>query len=373
MTIVSPGAAVGTFDTDMMTIALRMAERGLGTTAPNPSVGAVIANQQTGEVIARGWTQPGGRPHAEAEALARAGARANGATLYVTLEPCSHHGKTPPCVNAIIASGISRVVTGVRDPDPRVAGQGISKLNAAGIDVTEGVLEAGARWLTLGHINRLTKSRPFVQLKIAVSANGIIPHAQNGKPLWVTGDEARARVHLMRAEADAILTGTGTVLADDPLLTCRLPGMAHRSPVRIVLDTDLQMPLTSKLVLSARTVPLWIVCGRDASMDKQAALKAAGVLIVVLAEHSIANLLEVLAGEGVTRLMVEAGPRVAHAFAGDTSLIDEIVLMRGPADVPSSAGTPLSDVLSKPLFEALAHSKALRLGSSTVQLLRVAT
>ncbi len=219
----------------MMRLALHVARRGLGNTAPNPAVGAVIAEPSRGEIIARGWTQPGGRPHAETEAIRRAGARARGATLYVTLEPCAHFGKTPPCANAIIEAGLARVVVGTGDPDPRTKGQGIARLQDAGIEVREGVLEAACRRMTLGHILRVTKQRPFVQLKMAFAADGAVPRGAKGKPLFVTGAEARAQGHLLRAEADAILVGAGTVIDDDPELTCRLPGLEGQSPVRVVL------------------------------------------------------------------------------------------------------------------------------------------
>ncbi|MEZ5856378.1 MAG: bifunctional diaminohydroxyphosphoribosylaminopyrimidine deaminase/5-amino-6-(5-phosphoribosylamino)uracil reductase RibD [Hyphomicrobiaceae bacterium] len=234
------------FDSAMMAIAVRMARRGLGTTAPNPSVGAVIADEMTGEVIARGWTQAGGRPHAEKEALRRAGDRARGKTMYVTLEPCAHTGRTPTCADALVTAGIKRLVCAIPDPNPVVSGRGFAQLRAAGIEVDVGYLAEDARWVTLGHIKRQTEERPFVQLKMALDARGRVA-AGDGAPVWVTGPEARAYAHLLRARADAILVGSGTVLADDPELTCRLPGLAHRSPDRIVLDTRLRTPPTAKV------------------------------------------------------------------------------------------------------------------------------
>ena len=202
------------FDHHMMGIALTLARRGFGTTAPNPSVGAVIADEATGEVIARGLTRPGGRPHAETQALERAGERARGATLYVTLEPCAHHGKTPPCADAVIAAGIRRVVIGAGDPDPRVAGEGSARMRAAGILVETGLLADEADWVTRGHILRVTEQRPFVQLKMALSAEGHVPRGKGGAPKFVTGAEARAAGHLLRAEADAILVGSGTFISE---------------------------------------------------------------------------------------------------------------------------------------------------------------
>ncbi len=220
----------------------------MGNTAPNPSVGAVIADEATGEVISRGWTQPGGRPHAEADAIRWARGRARGATMYVTLEPCAHHGQTPPCADAIVAAGLSRVVVGTADPDPRTAGKGIALLRAAGIAVTEGVLGVEAKWITLGHILRVTQGRPFVQIKMALDARGEIARGSRGRPSWVTGSEARARGHMLRARTDAIIVGVQTVLDDDPELTCRLPGLTYRSPDRVILDFNLRTPSTAKVL-----------------------------------------------------------------------------------------------------------------------------
>src|SRR5499427_2412737 len=220
-------AMTPTDDARFMTLALALGQRGLGRTWPNPAVGAVIVrNDGAGPVIVgRGWTQPGGRPHAETEALQRAGEAARGATIYVTLEPCSHHGKSPPCADAIVAAGVARVVSAIEDPNPEVAGQGHARLRAAGIAVDVGVCADEARYAHAGHIRRITAGRPHVTLKLAVSADGKIGTAGN-KPVALTGERARTKVHLQRAHSDAILIGIGTVLSDDPELTCRLPGMA---------------------------------------------------------------------------------------------------------------------------------------------------
>ena len=223
-------------DLRFMQLALSLGRRGLGRTWPNPAVGAVVVKD--GIIVGRGWTQPGGRPHAEPEALRRAGVAARGATLYVTLEPCSHFGKSPPCVDAVIASGIARVVSAIEDPNPEVAGQGHARLRAAGIQVEVGLCSAEAARDHAGHFRRIRDHRPHVMLKLAVSADDRIA-ADGRKPVAITGEAARARVHLLRAQSDAILVGIGTVLADDPLLTCRLPGMEKRSPVRVVLDLSL--------------------------------------------------------------------------------------------------------------------------------------
>ena len=335
-----------TFDREMMVNAVAMARRGLGQTAPNPSVGAIIADETAGEIIARGWTQPGGRPHAETDALRRAETRSRGATLYVTLEPCSHHGQTGPCADAIIASGLKRVVVAIEDPDPRVSGRGIAKLRAAGIDVATGVLADEARWVTLGHILRVTEQRPFIQLKLALNAAGHIVRGANGKPAWVTGPDARAHGHLLRAEADAILVGVDTVIADDPELTCRLPGLQSRSPQRIIADTLLRTPLDSKLVRSAtRGADLLIATALSSEAARASALLQAGVTLMGgLATEPAGQRIDLqalaaqLAGRGMTRLLVEGGPAMWRSFA-DQGLADEVILFMANA-APSSSPSP---------------------------------
>ncbi len=300
-------------DQHYMEVALTMARRGLGTTAPNPSVGAVIVDDR-GVILGRGWTQPGGRPHAEAEALVRAGDKARGATLYVTLEPCSHTGKSPPCADAVIKAGIARVVVGLFDPDERVAGRGIKRLQAAGIEVVENVLAAKAHWLTLGHILKVTKNRPFVQLKLATGRDGLIAPG-DGEPVWVTGPQARALGHLVRARADAIIVGIGTVLADDPSLDCRLAGLEAQSPQIIVLDHQKRLPERSKVANSGRK--LEIAPGNDLGNDQRS---------------DLAELLAGAADHGLTRLLVEGGPHVWRSFLL-SGLVDEIVHFQGPDKV----------------------------------------
>ena len=280
-----------------MAMAIGLARRGLGSTAPNPSVGAVIIDEHD-VILGRGWTQPGGRPHAEVVALERAGAKAAGATLYVTLEPCSHFGASPPCADAVIKAGIRRMVCGVQDPNELVAGQGFAKLREAGIEVVENVLANEAHWLTLGHILKVSKKRPFVQLKLATGRDGLIAPGE-GEPVWVTGKQARAIGHLLRARADAILVGIGTVLADDPSLDCRLPGMEGRGPQIIVLDRNNRLPEKARVVKSGRML-------------------APGPV------SDIADLLAGLADEGVTRLLVEGGPSVWRSFL-DSGLVDEVI------------------------------------------------
>jgi diaminohydroxyphosphoribosylaminopyrimidine deaminase/5-amino-6-(5-phosphoribosylamino)uracil reductase len=342
-----------TDDRRFMELALTLGRRGLGRTWPNPAVGAVIVN--AGAIVGRGWTQAGGRPHGEVEALRRAGTAARGATLYVTLEPCSHHGKTPPCADAIIAAGVSRVVAALEDPNPNVAGEGHARLRAAGIAVEVGVGAAEARHDHAGHIARMTQGRPNVMLKLAISADGKAG-AAGRKPLEITGRAARDRVHLLRAQSDAIAVGIGTVLADDPLLTCRLPGMAAYSPVRVVFDAKLRIPLASRLVHTAREVPLWIMTAPEASPSAAAALVAQGVTVLPVASSNgrivLGAALKLLAERGITRLMVEGGPTLAAAFVS-ADLVDEAVLFQSPKNVGADGidaleGLPLNALTQSP-------------------------
>ena len=312
-------------DCRFMTLALSLGRRGLGRTWPNPAVGAVIVKD--GEIVGRGWTQPGGRPHAEIEALRRAGEMARGATLYVTLEPCSHHGKSPPCADAVIASGIARVVSAMEDPNPEVAGRGHARLRNAGITVDVGIEAAAAKRDHAGHICRMRDHRPHVVLKLAISADGKAAGA-GGKRVAITGEAVRNQVHIMRARSDAIMIGVGTALTDDPVLTCRLPGMANMSPVRVVLDSKLRLPLNSRLVQTARETPLWIVA--NAPPSSEAALRAHGAEVIQMEDKDgLAVALEHLGSRGITRLMVEGGPTLAmNLIASD--LVDEAVLFHSP-------------------------------------------
>jgi diaminohydroxyphosphoribosylaminopyrimidine deaminase/5-amino-6-(5-phosphoribosylamino)uracil reductase len=330
-----------------MALALALGRRGLGNTWPNPSVGAVLVRPDDGQpvIVGRGWTQPGGRPHAEIEALRRAGAAARGATLYVTLEPCSHHGKTPPCADAIVAAGIARVVSALEDPNPEVAGQGHGRLRAAGIAIEVGLGTEQARRDHAGHLRRMRDGRPHVTLKLAVSADHKAGLAGR-RPAAITGEAARARVHRLRAMNDAILVGIGTVLADDPQLTCRLPGMEARSPVRVVLDARLRLPPGSALATSARATPVWVVAALDAPAEAERALRELGVDVLrapaQVGRLDLAAVLRMLAGRGITRLMVEGGPTVAAAFVA-ADLVDAAALFRscktiGPDGVDALEG-----------------------------------
>lgn len=319
-------ASAAADDLRFMELALSLGRRGFGRTWPNPAVGALIVKD--GVIVGRGWTQPGGRPHAEVEALRRAGPAARGATLYVTLEPCSHFGKSPPCADAVIAAGIARVVSAIEDPNPEVAGQGHTRLRAAGIAVDVGIGADEARHDHAGHISRVTRGRPYVMLKLAISADGKVG-AAGRRPVAITGDAVRDRVHLLRAQNDAIMIGIGTALADDPMLTCRLPGMAKDSPVRIVADNMLRLPLNSRLVKSAYETPVWAIAGMSAPQDAEFQLLPLGVEVLRSPDSTgsldLKDALGFLSAKGVTRLMVEGGPTLAAALI-KADLIDEAVL-----------------------------------------------
>lgn len=329
-----------------MRIALAMARRGLGRVSPNPAVGAVVVGgvDALPEVIARGWTMPGGRPHAETVALDKAGERSRGATLYVTLEPCSHQGQTPPCTDAIIEAEVSRVVCGITDPDPRVAGEGLERLRAAGIAVATGVLAEEAARVTRGHVLRVTERRPHVTMKLAVGADGLVAPG-DGAPVWVTGPQARAQGHLLRARNDAILVGRGTVAADDPDLTCRLPGLADRSPVRVVLDTQGRLPATAGMLQNTNKAAVWIMHDRVASGAGLAEVSGVSLIGVPSGDDGrldIADMLVALAERGITRLLVEGGPMVAGSFLR-ADVVDEIVLFRGAEAVGETGLMPFAD------------------------------
>jgi len=311
-----------------MAAALGLARRGLGRTWPNPSVGCVIVARE-GRVVGRGHTQPGGRPHAETEALKEAGAAAKGSTAYVSLEPCAHHGKTPPCAEALVAAGIARCVVAATDPDPRVAGGGIAILEQAGIEVVRDVLREEAVELNAGFFQRVTQGRPLVTLKLATSLDGKIA-TLGGESKWVTGPEARAFGHQLRATHDAILVGSGTVLADDPELTCRLPGLEGQSPIRVVLDTRLRLPLSAKLAKSGT----WLVTSDDHSESVLAPYQKAGleVLTAKVGEGGsldVPAVLEALGDRGLTRLLVEGGAGVATGLIA-ADLVDRLAWFQAP-------------------------------------------
>jgi len=344
-----------TSDDDMhfMRLALDLGRRGLGNTWPNPAVGAILVND--GAIVGRGFTQPGGRPHAETEAIRQAGDAARGATLYATLEPCSHHGKTPPCADAIVAAGITRVVSALEDPNPHVAGQGLARLRDAGILVDTGVLEGEARRAHAGHLRRVKDGRPHVTLKLAVSADGKTGLAGR-RPLQISGEAARARVHMMRAMNDAVLIGIGTALADDPMLTCRLPGMQKRSPVRVVLDSKLRLPPQSCLAATARETALWVIAAPDAFAANEKVLQEAGAEVLRSGKGEggldLKKALVLLGGKGITRILVEPGPILAASFL-KADLIDEAVVIRSPAALGADAIDAIEGMTIRALTDSL--------------------
>ncbi|WP_245412372.1 bifunctional diaminohydroxyphosphoribosylaminopyrimidine deaminase/5-amino-6-(5-phosphoribosylamino)uracil reductase RibD [Notoacmeibacter ruber] len=314
-----------------MAAAIRLSRRNLGRTGTNPAVGTLIVSPK-GRIVGTGVTAHGGRPHAETVALAEAGEAARGATAYVTLEPCAHHGRTPPCAQALIDAGIARVVCAASDPDGRVAGKGFAMLEAAGIAVTTGVLAGEAAGVMAGYLSRTFRRRCHVTLKMAVSADGMIGRPGEGQ-FPITGSIARGHVHALRAQTDAIGVGIGTALADDPQLTCRLPGLEQRFPARIVFDGAGRLPLGAKLVKTAPAVPLLVATVLEEAGARAAALRANGAVIIG-AERAggrlaLPELLEDLAARGLGSLMVEGGAEVAQSLLAD-GLVDRIWLYTGP-------------------------------------------
>jgi diaminohydroxyphosphoribosylaminopyrimidine deaminase/5-amino-6-(5-phosphoribosylamino)uracil reductase len=357
-------------DERWMARALMLGRRAMGASGENPAVGCVIV--AGGYPAGLGWTGEGGRPHAEPLALAMAGAAARGATAYVSLEPCAHHGRTPPCAEALAKAGVARVVTAMEDPDPRVSGRGHAILRAAGITVEAGVLADEARRDLAGFLSRITAGRPHVMLKLAMSRDGMIA-AERGRPNAITGGVSRARVHLMRARADAIMVGVSTVVADDPLLTCRLPGLEQRSPVRVVSDSRLSIPLSSRLIATAGEVPVWLLATVAAPGERASALAAAGAGIIACkatgdGKVDLADALEHLAARGINRVMVEGGAHLARALIA-ADLVDEAVFLTAPLDLgegglPALAGLDRAAVTASPDFTLVDEEK---LGADTLK------
>lgn len=340
-----------------MHAALGLARRGLGTVWPNPAVGCVVVHK--GRVVGRGWTQPGGRPHAETEALAMAGEAARGSTVYVTLEPCAHYGKTPPCAEALVAAGVARVVVAVEDPDPRVSGKGMAILRRAGLEVVQGVLEAEAAEVNAGFFLRVREGRPLVTLKLASTLDGRIA-THSGESRWITGDAARAAGHGLRAESDVILVGSGTALADDPDLTCRLPGLADRSPVRVVVDGRLRLPLTSRLVTTASDIPTWVVTLEGGDDARKAVYEDAGVDLIEVPAAAEGGVdlpaaMQALAESGVTRVLAEGGAHLAAALLR-ARLVDRLVWFHAPRliggdGLPATVAFGVDRLSQTPRFE----------------------
>jgi diaminohydroxyphosphoribosylaminopyrimidine deaminase/5-amino-6-(5-phosphoribosylamino)uracil reductase len=314
-----------------MSAAIALATRGMGATWPNPSVGCVIVSPY-GSVVGRGRTGTGGRPHAEVAALAMAGAAARGATVYVTLEPCSHHGRTPPCADALVAAGIARVVVAAGDPDPRVNGAGIARLRAAGLEVHTGVMAAEAIETLSGFFSRIRTGRPLVTLKFATTLDGCIA-TRTGESRWITGAQARHAVHALRGRHDAVMTGIGTVLADDPDLTCRIPGYAHRKGIRIVADGTLRTPSNARLITTARETPTWLLHHTESPAAAEK-LEAAGAICIQVPKNGhridLAAALTALGNFGLTRILVESGAELAASLLR-SDLIDRVVWFHAPS------------------------------------------
>ncbi len=357
----------------MMRAALALARRSLGRTWPNPAVGCVLVRD--GQVLVGGRTREGGRPHAEADAIARAraaGISLRGATCYVTLEPCSHHGRTPPCADALVEAGIAAVVSAIEDPDPRVSGRGHARLRAAGIAVTVGEGGAEAGEINAGFFLKVREGRPLFHLKIAGSLDGRIATAA-GESKWITGPSARNHGHLLRATFDGILIGGATASADDPDLGCRLPGLADRSPVRIVLDSRARLSPASRLALSARERPVWLVCGHEAPNGAREALAGLGVEILQVATGPDGRVDVVAAARefgarGLTRVLIEGGGEVAASFLR-RGLIDGISSYRAGlvlgGDSRSAVGAlDLERLSSAPRFALVS---ARRVGGDTLE------
>lgn len=335
--------AQGAIDQRYMAACIRHARANLGLTGTNPSVGTLLVKD--GVIIGRGITAVGGRPHAETQAIAEAGQAARGSTAYVTLEPCAHHGRTPPCAEALVTAGITRVVIAASDPDPRVSGKGAKILRDAGIEVVEGVLSGLAYEGLSGYLTRSLKKRPEVTLKLAISADGMIGKLGEGQ-VAITGKIARDMVHIMRAQSDAIMIGAGTALADDPELSCRLKGLERRSPIRIILDGKLSVSEHSKLAQTARQIPVWIAALGDADSAKRKALGDLGCRILSTEDHcgkvALPELLDDLGAEGIGSVMVEGGARVAQNFL-DENLVDRLVLFTSERIVgPNGIASPIT-------------------------------
>ncbi len=348
-----------------MDLALSLGRRNLGATWPNPSVGCVIVRTDDDgyrRVVGRGWTGQGGRPHAETIALAQAGAEAHGATAYVTLEPCSHHGVTPPCADALVAAGISRAVVAMHDPDPRVNGRGVARLRDAGITVDVGIGADPASETHAGFVSQRVQRRPLVTLKLATTIDGRIA-THTGESKWITDAHARRWAHGLRAAHDGVMVGSGTVLADDPLLTCRLPGLEARSPVRILLDRRLRIPLTRTLIATARQHPTWLLTLPDADGQRVRTLQDCGVDVIKVDPREtglpdMAKALRLIAERGICRLLVEGGAAIASALLAD-DLVDRLIWFHAPAvigadGIAALAGLGVDRLADRPRFRRLA-------------------
>lgn len=339
-------------DSSMMARALQLAERGLWTTSPNPRVGCVLV--RAGEIVGEGWHEKAGEPHAEVHALRAAGERARGATAYVTLEPCSHHGRTPPCAEALIAAGVSRVVAAMGDPNPLVAGRGLTLLQAAGIETASGLMENEARELNIGFVSRMTRGRPWLRLKAAASLDGKTA-LNNGVSQWITGPDARRDGHRWRARACAVLTGVGTVRDDDPSLNVRDVDTS-RQPLRVVVDSRLETPPTAKILAGGGTL---IFAAVD-DAERAARLRAAGAEIVFLpnprGKVDLAALLQELGRRGINEVHAEAGSKLNGSLLRE-GLVDEFVFYLAPCLI----GDDAAGLFSLPALTTLADKRTLKI------------
>ena len=353
-----------------MQAAVNLARRGLGQVAPNPAVGCVLV--RGGRVIGRGWTQPGGRPHAETEALGRAGDLARGATAYVTLEPCAHHGQTPPCADAMVEAGVARCVVALEDPDLRVAGSGLTRLRKAGIAVETGLCAAQSAHLLAGYLLRQREGRPLVTLKLATSLDGRIA-TSTGQSRWITGPAAREVAHLLRAQHDAVMVGSGTAVADNPRLDVRLPGLADRKPLRVVLDGRLRLPLTHRLVADAMEQPTLLMTLATAAAERQAAFRNAGVTLTAVppgpeGRLDLISVLADLGSRGLTSVLVEGGGHIAAGLL-QKGLVDRVIWFRaasliGGDGTAAVGGFGLTDLLAAPRFQL---TQSARIGDDLME------
>lgn len=358
------------FDLDAMRYALRLAERHVGNTGSNPSVGCVIVKEN--QVVSTGVTAIGGRPHAETIALDKAEERAKGATLYVTLEPCAHTGKTPPCVDAIIKAGIARVIIACKDSDPRVAGQSIQKLKYANIEAEVGLCEAEARAINAGFFSRIEKNKPYISMKLATTLDGKIAN-ENGESQWITGDLARRYGHLLRSKNDAIITGIGTATADDPSLTCRIAGLENRSPIRVVLDSKLALSPNNELVKTADQIPTWIIT--DKKNDTSAFADSGAECIAVSSDDNYINLeslLTILAERGINRLLIEAGAGLSTAFLKQ-NLVDELYWFTNPSVIGNGGLAAIGElaIVAPSALARMQKESTISLGDDICNLYRI--
>ncbi len=356
-------------DESFMEMALRLAVKAKGRTSPNPLVGAVIVKD--GQVVGRGYHKKAGTPHAEVNALADAGDAAHGSTIYVTLEPCNHQGRTPPCTQAIIQSGLRKVVVGMPDPNPQVAGGGSRFLASQGIEVISGILEDECRLINRPFQKMITTSRPWVIMKAGVSLDGRIA-AENGNPGWITNEESRRYTHRLRDEVDGILIGIGTALADDPSLTTRLSGSGHRDPVRIILDAGLRLPINARMLRQDSQAETLVFCGTNVSPDKINDLRGAGAVPITVTATAdgrldLNDILQELGRRQMSSILVEGGSHVHASFLAQ-GLVDQVNLFYGPFFI-GSEGIPVADALGLSAIEDAPRLKEIttrRFGSDVM-------